>query len=188
MKYMTWMVLAVLAFASGCSTSAQLKYSEKLTTAHRALLDDQPALAVKQIGEAQQLAAKSKLDNTGGQVLLAEAHRVSGENIEAFNAAQEVLKSDAGNGPANEIVGKLLLKEGKFAEAEQRFQTARSGCEDSAAKQRLDDLINLSRGLRSYSDGDPQVARKYWSAISDAELRFSVDKALKDVGQPVAAR
>jgi len=188
MRYMTWMGLVVLAVASGCGTSAQVRYSGKLAAAHSALVDEQPVLAAKLVEEAQEIASANKIEDTDARLLLAEARRVEGKNIQAFNAVQEVLKRDSANGMGNEIMGKLLLKEGKFGEAEQRFQTARSGCKDATTKRRLDDLINLARGLRAYADADPQVAKKYWAAISDADLRFSVDKSLKDVGQPTAAR
>ena len=68
------------------------------------------------------------------------------------------------------------------------FVTAKAGYSSPEDQQRVDDLILLVRGLAAYAAGDPDVARKYWKQITSPELRFSVDKAVREARQNGLAR
>ena len=91
--------------------------------------------------------------------------------------------SDAGEqdrARAEEVVGKAALRQGRFTEAQNHFVAAEKNYEAEDDRQRIADLIHLTRGLDSYSAGDVEVARKYWRSIQNAELRYSVDQVVQD--------
>lgn len=175
------LVLMAVVLAGGCFRSAQVKYDAKLKSAKESLVSGDVAGANRHLSDAAVLAKEKGLDRTETTLLLAESALHSGDSFEAIRLAQEAQTDDPGNPRAEEIVGKALLKAGRFSEAQRSLDAARSGYTRQADIQRIDDLLSIAKGLTSYSEGDPEVARQYWLGIEDVAARHSVDKVFDEV-------
>ena len=184
MKNALLTLLAVAGLLAGCQQNRG-EYALRLQDAHEALCSGSPDRAEVCLTDAGKIAAERKIEVTNdAKILQAEVHLANGDLPGALNSANEVLNdADAGEqdrARAEEVVGKAALRQGRFTEAQNHFVAAEKIYEAEDDRQRIADLIHLTRGLDSYSAGDVEVARKYWRSIQNAELRYSVDQVVQD--------
>jgi len=175
MKRILWVLLPVVVVAAGCASLAQKRYTKELLGAQRAIGAGQVGEAYSRLQAANKAAAAGHLDATPIQLLVAELRLVQGNSAEARDIAETVLAQNQRNPQANELVAKVLLKQGAFDEAEQHLVTAQLEYGTLGERQRVEDLLNLTRGLRAYSQGDTLAARKYWATIENTQLRDAVE-------------
>lgn len=173
-------LLAAALLAAGCASPQR----------GGAAADGQVQLAIRALESGQGDQALARLEKvrptfTGEDadyvtLLMSEAYLVKGETMEALALAREVLDERPDDPRANEVAGKCLLQMDKFADAEQRFVAAQSEvAAGSPSDRRLEDLVNVARGLQAYAKADPALARQHWDSIADPQIRFQVDEAIR---------
>ena len=186
MKHVYLIAVLAVGLLIGCSN--QRHYSEQLTRAHECLQEGEVDRAERHLTRADEIAAdhtttvKPSVDAT---LLQAEIRLTQRRLTESQELASSVTVRVDVDYPtiarAEEILGKIALHEGRFTEAQQHFLTADRNYDDDLDRERISNLMKLTRGLAAYSDGDIEVARRYWQSIPDAELRYSVSENLSDV-------
>jgi len=174
--------VALLLF-SGCASTdtARLDYQNKLSSAYRLLESGNHDLALKNLEQAEKIANTKNIDQTESLRLRVEACLGIGNNVEAFNYAKELLDKNPDDSYANELMGKVLLKDSQYSEAEKHFVAAQQTYKSEADLARISDLLALTRGLSQYQSGNPKLAQRYFREIQNVELQYAVDKAQKDV-------
>ena len=110
-----------------------------------------------------------------------EAKLGQGETVAAREQAQALLEAQPESAYTQELMGKVLLKEGRYAEAETFFVSAREGARTDNDRARLEDLIALSRYFAAYETGQPQQADHHLRDIKNAELQQAVDTSTEKV-------
>ena len=127
-------------------------------------------------------------DRLVAALLKAEARLQQNRAGEALALADSVLETRPGDAAAHEVAGKALLKLGRYQEADNHFTVAGGAVEpESSDHQRLEDLMNISRGLVAWSDADPELARSYWKSVWHPTMRQRVDEALRSEAQTALA-
>lgn len=174
-------VMALAGCATDMSKANYIDYRGKLNAAHVQLQNGQPSRAMNFLEEANKLAEENGYKRTELKKLTCEAFLSLGDTVSAYNQAKELLDEDPQNAYPNELMGKVLLKEGKFGEAEKYLLRAQEKYEASEDISRAEDLVALTRGLSAYEDGNPRLAGSYFRAIQNADLQYAVDKAQKDI-------
>ena len=179
----TVLVSALLLVASGCSQSnmARTNYDNRLNSAYSQIQHQRYDAAIKHLEEAEKIGKENNYDKTQPGRLMAEAYLGTGNTIEAYNQAKTLLDADAEDPVAMELMGKVCLKETRYADAEKYFVDAQSRYEQQKDSLRITDLISLTRGLTEYHNGNPRVASKYFKEIQNVELQYAVNKMEKDV-------
>lgn len=187
MKVITIITIVLVSVAlllfSGCASTdtARLDYQNKLTSAYRLLESGNHDLALNNLEQAEKIAEKNSFDKTEALQLRVEASLGIGNNIEAFNYAKELLDKNLADPYANELLGKVLLKDSQYSEAEKHFVAAQQAYKSEENTARVTDLLALARGLSQYQSGNPKLAQRYFREIQNVELQYAVDKAQKDV-------
>lgn len=177
--------LLTVVMAGGCATPRGPAGPQGMTELHQA----EAALRAGQTDRALVHLERAWLVQGDEQpevvtLLTAEVKLRQGEAADALILAQHALEQDGGNPAAHEVAGKALLKLGRFGDAEQSFLSAQAAYPpDSPEHRQLEDFMNLARGLDAYAAGDPDVAHQYWDGIQSKELRFALDKAVRDQAQ-----
>ncbi len=175
-------VLALVAVLAGCQDRKQ--YAEHLMAAQEALVVDFPELAEHRLGEAEKLAARSKVvsPNPVAQLLLAEV-RIQQGNLDG--ARRLVAQARLGSAPGTtaraqveEITAKIAIRRGEFIVAQQHLIEAERNCTSDGDRARIADLILLTRGLHAYSDGDVRAAHGHWQSIRDSQMKLSVTSSI----------
>ena len=180
MRKMGLMAMALMAALAGCASAPMAGYKRQVNLAHWALQRGEAVEAADHIREAKMIAKDTTIDTTAAQLLSAEIKLRHGKAPEAARIAQGALKKDADNPRAIEVLAKSHLQAGRFAKAEEDLLRARAKYRSEAGgRRRVDDLLALTRGLEAYGRADLAVARKYWSRIRNADLRYAVDVAAK---------
>jgi tetratricopeptide (TPR) repeat protein len=159
----------------------ELNFQNKLSLAQSYLQQNKPALALGALSEASRLAEENGYQQVDIAMLRCEAHLKLGETIEAYNQAKELLDVDLHAPINNELMGKCLLKDGKFHEAETHFTAAQQAYTNPVDIDRAKDLVSLARGLIAYEEGNLKLAERYFQAIVDGDLQYAVDTARKDI-------
>jgi len=183
-RNLTIMLIAccITALFSGCANNpARINYDNRMKAAFNQIQDGDSSEALENLQLASQIGQENGYDPTELQRLSVEAHLVSGNNVEAYSQAKTLLDADPEDAYANELMGKVLMKEGDYSEAEAHFVKAQKGYQASDDTSRITDLIALSRYFRAYEDGNPKLAERYLHEIQDADLQHSVDKAQNNV-------
>jgi tetratricopeptide (TPR) repeat protein len=160
---------------------ARVDYDNRMRAAFAQLQDGQHQQALDNLQRAGQIAQEKGYNQTELKRLLVETNLASGNNAEAYSKAEELLKESPQSAYANELMGKVLLKEGDYGEAEKYFIRAREGYEASVDTSRTSDLVVLARYLAAYKEGNPRLAARYLREIKDSDLQYAVDKAQKDI-------
>jgi len=173
---------SIVMISAGCATDmARVNFDNKINSAYGHVQEGAFGKATKSLESANKIAEEKGYDQTLIKRLLVETHLGLGEPIEAYNLAQDLLTENDRDPYACELMGKVLVKEGRFADAEEYFVTAESEYEAEEDVARCKDLTAMVRGLRSYESGQPKVAQRYWREIENTELKFSLDKAQKEM-------
>jgi tetratricopeptide (TPR) repeat protein len=168
------------ALAGGCASTPTA-----VPNAEREIALAQGALAAGEIELALLRLEKARLAYRGPDpeyltLLMAEAHLLGDDPAEALGLAAEVLEADGAHPAANEVAGKALIRLERYEDAEQRFLSAqRAYSADEPGYRRLEDYLSFARGLNAYARADPEVAQRYWQAIEDPQLRYSLDQAVR---------
>ena len=165
MKYAVLLLVVAVGMLAGCQQGNE-QYSMTLHEARTALCEGTPEKAERLLAEAERVAVKHNIQQTvDAKLLRAESKLAQGDLAEALNLAREVqteknmpLESGA---RAEEIIGKAALRQGQFGKAQDSFIAAQRSYGSDGDKKRIIDLIQLSRGLAAYSQGDVDGARKY---------------------------
>ncbi len=172
--------MAALVVAGGCASAPKSSGADaELRLAAQAIESGRPQ-------QAQMWLDRARAQYRGAQpeyvtLLEAEAKLRMGLTADALALVEEVLATDPNNAGANEVAGKILLKLGQYADAEQRFLAAQlAHSPDSAGFRRLEDYISLARGLDAYSKADPAVASRHFESIGDAQIRYAIDQAMRE--------
>lgn len=181
------MLITTLAamFAIGCQQDRS-GYATNLQAAHEALQSGELSAAQERLRLAEEYAVENEISPTSDLLLMqAETQLALGHLGSAGEIAEDALASTEANAHdqarAQEVLGKIALRQGQFSEAQSRLSAAERGYESQEDRVRIADLIHLARGLASYGEGDIEVARRYWRDIQDPDLRHSMDQALADV-------
>jgi Tfp pilus assembly protein PilF len=170
-----------LAFA-GCSTDmARIDYDKRINTAFGQLQNGQSTQAIRNLEVASKIGEENDYDQTELKRLFVETHLGLGNNVEAYNQAKALLDEEPQDAYANELMGKVLLKEGQYSAAEAHFVTAQQTYEAPVDVSRINDLIALARYFTAYHNGNPRLAKDYLREIQNADLQYAVDKAEKDI-------
>lgn len=175
-------LLAVL-LPAGCSTthSSALRSDGQVQLAIRSIESGQASQADQALARLEKVRpAYAGEDADYVNLLMAEAYLVKGLSMDALALAREVLDESPDDPRANEVAGKALLQMDKYADAEQRFVDAQTAVTPGGADdRRLEDLINVARGLAAYARAETNQARQHWDSIVDPQIRFQVDEAIR---------
>lgn len=172
---------ATLALAGCAADMARVDYDKRINTAFSQLQNGQPTQAIMNLEVASKIGEENDYDQTELKHLFVETHLGLGNNVEAYNQAKTLLDKDPQDAYANELMGKVLLKEGQYSTAETHFVTAQQTYEAPIDVSRINDLIALARYFSAYHDGNPRLAKSYLREIQNADLQHAVDKAEKDI-------
>jgi tetratricopeptide (TPR) repeat protein len=159
---------------------ARIDFDNKLDTVLVELQDGQGSQALQSLMEASIVGQENGYDQTQLKCLFVEAHLSVGNIVEAYNQAKELLEADSQDGFANELMGKICLREGGFGDAEKHFVRATEAYDNSDDISRANDLVALSRYFLAYEDGNPRLADGYLREIQNVDLQHAVDKAQKE--------
>lgn len=187
MSTRTKMILLVTCsmalISAGCGANmdkARIGFDNKLEAALIQLQDGRGSQALSTLEQASEVGQENDYDQTQVKRLFVEAHLSAGNTIEAYNQAKELLEADSQNGYANELMGKICLKEGEFGDAEKHFIAAKEAYDDPDDISRANDLVALARHFLAYEDGNLTLAEGYLREIQNADLQHIVDKAQKE--------
>ena len=172
---------AVMVFAGCSGNAARVDYNKKLKTAFSQLEKGDPERAAENLEQARQIAQENGYDQTEVDRLNVEANMGIGNNVDAYAQAKALLDANPEDPFANELMGKILLKEGQYSQAEKHFITAQEAYESKIDLARAADLLAMSRYFAAYEHGNPRLAESYLHEIKDADLQHALDKARKDV-------
>jgi hypothetical protein len=116
-------------------------------------------------------------DRIADELRAAEMRFLAGFADEAWDTVVRI-HDDTGDPRALEVLGKLSLYEGRFADAERHLQAARElSADDPVQRDRIDDLIRMTAGFLAYERGAIGEAERHWDAIRDPGVRAAVDRA-----------
>lgn len=174
---------AVLLVSTGCSQSnmVRTKYDNRLNSAYNQIQQQRYEAAIKNLKEAEKIANENSYDKTEIVRFMTEAYLGTGDTIEAYNHAKRLLDKNVDDQFAMELMGKVCIREARYADAEKYFVDAQSTYEQQKDISRVTDLISLTRGLTEYQNGNPRVASRYFKEIQNVELQYAVNKMQKDV-------
>ena len=180
---LTFLITCVgLLISAGCATDmARSNYDNKLTSAYSQLEAGKHEQVLKILKAADNIAKENSFEKTELTQLQIEAYLGLGDTVRAFTHASELLDKNSSGPYANELIGKVLLKDARYAEAEKHFVTAQQGYKFQDDILRVSDLLALTRGLSQYEIGNPKLAQRYFRDIQNVELQYAVDKAQKDM-------
>jgi tetratricopeptide (TPR) repeat protein len=174
--------LAFAIFLTGCSAySAKPEFDKRIKTAFVQLQDGHNDEAMENLRAAQQLSRKKGSDQTKLKRLSVEAYLRVGDHEAAYEHAKELLESQPQDPYVNELMGKVLLKQGQYTKAEGHFIQAKESYRASADVIRVADLVALVRYLVAYEAGDPRLAEQHRQEIQDEDFKQAVDKTRKEV-------
>lgn len=175
-------LLATAVMQVGCATTdiAKISYESRIKAAHSHLQNGAFGRAMYDLESAAKTAQQKGYDQTQLKCLLAEMYLGRGDTLEAYHQAKELLEKNDRDPYANELLGKIYLKEGGFLGAEQYFLTAQAEYESADDVSRVKDLVALARGLSAYEAGSPRLADRYWQEIKNPDLQYSLGKAQKE--------
>ncbi len=177
-------ILSVVLLAStGCSQNniARAKYDKRVNTAYSQIKQQRYDTAIAQLEEAQKIADEESYNKSQSVRLMVEAYLGKGNTIEACQLAKTLLDTNSQDPYAMELMGKVCLRETRYADAERYFVDADSRYEQPEDNGRIADLLSLTRGLTEYEKGNPRVALRYFKAIRNVDLQYSVNKMEKEV-------
>ena len=179
------MCVLMVGLLVGCQASSP-QYATYMHQAHQALRDARPERAQQQLLKAKEVAAEENLGESADcRLLEAETRLAQGDLAGALSTARAIMAEETGypqSAPrAEEIIGKVMLRSGRFSQAQEHFVAAERQYEAEQDRRQAMDLTLLARGLVVYSDGDIDVANKYWRSIADPSLRHSLDRVRQSV-------
>lgn len=186
-RYNNILVMGPLGFVlavAGCSSNRpdmRAGYNGHLRAAHTQIQAGHSDQALQTLNAAQQLAQAHGYDQTDVVGLSVEAHLGQGDIAAAHDRAQALLESQPQSNYAHELMGKVLLKKGRYAEAETHFVQASKGVRTTDDRARLDDLIATSRYFAAYEAGQTQQAGRYLRDIQNGDLQHALDETTQDV-------
>ena len=169
--------------SAGCGANmdrARIGFDNKLDAALVQLQDGQGTQALSTLEQAGAVGQDNDYDQTQVKRLLVEAHLSAGNTIEAYNQAKELFEADSQDGYANELMGKICLREGEFGDAEKHFVKAKEAYDNPDDISRANDLLALARYFLAYEDGNLTLADGYLREIQNADLQHAVDKTQKE--------
>jgi len=176
-------ICSLVAMLPSCTTTDLVKtnYENKIKTAYEHLENGAFGQVRENLKSATKIANEEGYDQTELKCLLAEAHLGAGDTLEAYHQARELFEKNDRDPYANELLGKIYLKESGFLGAEQYFLTAQAEYEAAEDVSRAKDLVALARGLTAYEAGSPRLANHYWQDIQNLDLRYFLDRAQKEM-------
>jgi tetratricopeptide (TPR) repeat protein len=122
---------------------------------------------------------------------LAEAQLAAGKTADAESTLADLLQSDSTDGPANLIMGRVLVKEGRFAEAISYFRRAIYGHWDQdAAGNRLRvrfELIDLLAARNSREELLAELLPVQDEAPRDLKIQTRLGRLFLQAGSPARA-
>jgi tetratricopeptide (TPR) repeat protein len=129
--------------------------------------------------------------NRGYLETLAQAQFASGNTADAESTLTELLQSDSTDGPASSIMARVLVKEGRFAEAISYLQRAIYGrWNEDAAEHRLRvrfELIDLLAQRNSKEELLAELLAVQDQAPSDLKTRTRIGRLFLLAGSPARA-
>ena len=173
----------IAMISAGCATDmARTNYDNRIVSAYGQIQQQRYDSAIKHLEEAKRIAEQNSYDSTETVRFMVEAYLGTGDTIEAYNHAKELLDKNAEDPFALELMGKVCFKDGaRYADAEKYFVDAQSRYEQEKDIARVTDLISLTRGLTEYQNGNPKLASRYFKEIKNVELQYAVNEIQKDV-------
>lgn len=176
------LVCAALLTAAGCGgNAARTEYNNKLKAAFSQLEKGEPETAAAHLEQAKQIADENGFEAVEVDRLLVEANMGLGNMVDAHAQAKTLLDADAEDPFANELMGKIQLKQGEYAEAEKHFVAAQENYQAELDVVRAGDLLAMSRYCSAYERGNPRLAESYLREIRNADLQHALDKAHSNV-------
>lgn len=171
---------AGIALLGGCK--AQSQYNLELDNAQVALEGRFPDLAARHLDKAGRIAAKRRMGRRDKPVLLrAEVLVQKGDYDGARSLAETIAHRNVHGthrrGQAEELLGKIAIRQGRFADARRHLANADRSYKADADKQRAADLDKLVLGLQAYGRGRTQLAQNHWRSISNVRMRTSISAA-----------
>ncbi len=168
--------LAMAGMLMGCQDQ---EYDVQIRQAHEALVTGFPELADHHLEKAEALADDSRVGSTvDGELLRAELKLQQGHFEAATQLAGQVAaKSSPGSinmARANEILGKVAIRQGKLDAATEYLTRAQKSFMSPADQYRLKDLLNIVNGLSAYSQGRTRLAQKHWDKITNEQLKIDL--------------
>lgn len=171
----------VIASAGCASDTARINYDNGIKTAFGQLQKGEPSQALDSLQVAREVGQENGYDQAELNRLSVEANLVSGNIAEAHRQANGLLEDDVEDAYANELMGKVFLKDGQYSEAEKYFVKAQETHESEVDISRARDLVALSRYFSAYEEGNPRLAERYLREIQNPDLQQLVDTAQKDM-------
>jgi tetratricopeptide (TPR) repeat protein len=172
----------IIIVSAGCATDmARVDYNNRVQTAFGQLQQGEPLPALDNLQAARKIGQENDYDQTEIKHLLVETHLSLGNNTEAHNQAKTLLDTDPQDAYANELMGKVLLKDGQYSEAEKCFVRAEKVYQAEVDISRARDLVALSRYFSAYEQGNPRLAERYLREIQNPDLQHAVEEAEEDM-------
>ena len=178
--------LAMLALLAGCQDREA--YNLELEHAQTALNQGFPEMADEHLTEADRIATKEEFKPVPAQRLLAAEVQIQLGDLDraeqlALQVSREYVPGRVENAQAEEVLAKIDIRRGRFADALTHLNQAERSYKAEADKKRVADLIYLVRGFNAYGDGETRIAKAHWQNISDPEIRASVEATLARAAQ-----
>jgi len=172
----------VIIVSAGCaSDTARINYDNRIKTAFGQLQKGESSQALDSLQMAREVGQENGYDQAELNRLSVEVNLGSGNLAEAHRQANELLTADPKDAYANELMGKVFLKDGQYSEAQKYFVKAQEIYESEVDISRASDLVALSRYFNAYEGGNPRLAERYLREIQNPDLQHVVDKAQKDI-------
>ncbi|MFP4355568.1 MAG: hypothetical protein ACLFUJ_10650 [Phycisphaerae bacterium] len=173
------LIAVVLSVAALAGCNAQKQHAMALEDAQVSLAEQFPERAQLQLDKADRIARENRL-KTGieSQVLRAEALLQMGQVEQAQQIAQQIaadyVPGTIQRAQAEELLAKVAIRQGRFLDAQMNLSEADRSYTSPVDKARINDLLNLVRGLEAWSGGRTVAAKTHWDSIVDKDLRSSV--------------
>ena len=175
-------VCGVIIASSGCASDmVRVDYDKRIKTAFGQLQHGEPLLALDNLQAAETIGQENDYNQTEIKHLLVETQLSLGNNTEAHNQAKKLLDTDPQDAYANELMGKVFLKNGQYDEAENYVIRAEKAYKADVDISRAHDLVALSRYFSAYEQGNPRLAERYLREIQNPDLQNAVGEAEDDV-------
>jgi len=175
---------AALATCTGCATgTADFRgaYNNSLHAALAELENGQTSAAATNLDAARAMAEEHGYDTTLIERLAVEVNLGMGDTVAAFDQAKTLLDTDPQDPYAHELLGKCLLRDGEFKEAEDHFIAAHQAYQAPDDVARAQDFLAVTHYFLAYADGNLRLAEGYLREVQDPDLLRSIDQARKDV-------